>query len=64
MNDEKVLLTVEEVARLLDVSTRHLRRLADRNEFPQPIRLGGCVRWHRAAVEQFLKSLAIGVHTK
>jgi excisionase family DNA binding protein len=61
MDTDKVMLNVDEVARLLDVSSRHIRRLADSNQFPKPVRLGGCVRWHRSVVEQFLKSLAVAV---
>jgi excisionase family DNA binding protein len=48
------LLDVEDFAALLGVSTRHLRRLVDAGKAPQPVRLGGCVRWPRAAVEAWI----------
>jgi predicted DNA-binding transcriptional regulator AlpA len=49
-----VMLDVEHVAELFDVSTRHIRRLVDAGKFPQPVRLGGCVRWPRHVVDTFV----------
>jgi excisionase family DNA binding protein len=49
-----VLLDIEAFAALVGVSTRHLRRLVDAGKAPQPVRLGGCVRWPRHAVEAWL----------
>jgi excisionase family DNA binding protein len=49
-----VMLDVEHVAELFDVSTRHIRRLVDAGKFPQPVRLGGCVRWPRHVVDAWL----------
>lgn len=48
------LLDVEAFAGLLGVSTRHVRRLVDAGKAPQPVRLGGCVRWPRNVVEAWL----------
>lgn len=48
------LLDVESFAGLLGVSTRHVRRLVDAGKAPQPVRLGGCVRWPRNVVEAWL----------
>jgi prophage regulatory protein len=48
------LLDVEAFAGLLGVSTRHVRRLVDAGKAPQPVRLGGCVRWPRHVVEAWL----------
>lgn len=39
------LLDIGAFAGLLGVSTRHLRRLVDAGKAPQPVRLGGSVRW-------------------
>jgi excisionase family DNA binding protein len=39
------MLAVDEVARLLKCSSRHVRRLSDAGQMPRPIRLGGLVRW-------------------
>ena len=49
-----VMLDIEAFAGLLGVSTRHLRRLVDAGKAPQPVRLGGCVRWPRAAAEAWI----------
>lgn len=49
-----VMLDVQGFADLLDVSTRHIRRLVDAGKCPQPVRLGGCVRWPRPAVETWI----------
>lgn len=49
-----VMLDVEHVAELFDVSSRHIRRLVDAGKFPQPTRLGGCVRWPRHVVESWI----------
>lgn len=48
------LLDVDALASLLGVSTRHVRRLVDAGKCPQPVRLGGCVRWSRAAVDAWI----------
>ena len=48
------LLDVEAFAELLGVSSRHVRRLVDGGRAPQPVRLGGCVRWPRNVVEAWL----------
>ena len=42
------LLTVDELAQLLQVSRSSIYRLLARHELPQPIRLGRCVRWRPA----------------
>jgi len=48
------MLDVEAFAALLGVSTRHLRRLVDAGKCPQPVRLGGCVRWPRQVVDTWI----------
>jgi prophage regulatory protein len=53
-NPSPVLLGVEHVAELLGVSSRHVRRLVDAGRCPQPVRLGGCVRWPRHVVEAWV----------
>jgi len=49
-----VMLDVHGFADMLGVSTRHVRRLVDAGKCPQPVRLGGCVRWTRVAVETWI----------
>jgi excisionase family DNA binding protein len=48
------LLTVDDVAELLKVSTRHVWKLLSAGRFPQPIRIGRSVRWRRADVENWI----------
>jgi len=49
------LLTVHQVAELLNCSTRHIRRLADRGAMPPPLRIGALVRWDRATLTHWLE---------
>ena len=49
-----ILLDVEAFAGVLGVSSRHVRRLVDAGKAPQPIRLGGCVRWPRHVVDTWI----------
>lgn len=49
------LLDVGMVAKLLGVSTRQVYRLADGGKMPQPIKLGGSVRWDRAAIAMWIE---------
>ena len=43
-----------ELARRLDVSLRHLRRLDSAAKLPKPIRLGRSVRWPVTEIESWL----------
>lgn len=49
-----VMLDVDQFGELLGVSARHVRRLVDAGKAPQPVRLGGCVRWPRPNVEAWI----------
>ena len=53
-DDGAALLAAPQVARLLNCSVRHLRRLADRGAMPRPLRLGCLVRWRRSEIEQWV----------
>jgi excisionase family DNA binding protein len=53
-NASPALLDVEQVAGLLGVSPRHVRRLTDAGKCPQPVRLGKCARWPRHVVEAWV----------
>ena len=48
------LLDVEAVAEMLDVSTRHVYRLADAGRMPRPLKLGGANRWERNALAAWI----------
>lgn len=50
------LLTVGEAAAMCGVSARHLRRLADSGDFPQPVKLGRAVRFRRAELLAWIAS--------
>jgi predicted DNA-binding transcriptional regulator AlpA len=51
---EIALLDVRAVAAMLGCSPRHVYRLADAARMPRPVRLGGLVRWCRAALELWI----------
>lgn len=48
------VLTVEEVAAMLQISPRTVYRLNDRGKIPQPIRLGRSVRWNYREIEEWI----------
>ena len=50
LENEARLLSYAGLARLLDVSERHLRRLVESGRLPEPIRLGGSIRFRVADV--------------
>ena len=54
---ESQLLTAEQVARLLAVSVKTVRRMTRRGELPRPVRIGRQVRWRLADIERFIKRL-------
>lgn len=49
-----VLLSVGNVAGLLNCSKQHVRRLADAGRMPRPMKLGGLVRWNRTEIEKWI----------
>jgi excisionase family DNA binding protein len=50
------MLDVGAVALMLDVSSRHVYRLADSGKMPRPVKLGGAVRWDRRTIETWIDS--------
>mgnify|MGYP003421231571 FL=1 len=54
-DSDKVCYTVTEVAALLHISVRHVWSLLKDKKFPEPIRLGKCVRWRRIDVDKVLR---------
>jgi len=48
------LITALEFSRLLQVSTRTLWRLRSAGKLPEPVRLGGLVRWRLAEVKKWI----------
>lgn len=51
---EQLLLSAEAVARRLDVSVRTLWRLRSSGKVPEPIRLGGSVRWKASEIHAWI----------
>jgi len=49
-----LMLTAAGVAALLACSTKTVYRLNDRGALPSPVRIGGLLRWPRAAIEQWI----------
>jgi predicted DNA-binding transcriptional regulator AlpA len=52
--DASRLLDISGVARMLQISTRHVYRLADGGRMPRPLKLGGARRWDRLAIEEWI----------
>ena len=50
--------TVEQIARLLQCSERHVWRLADANKIPGKLRIGRLVRFSRQLVDAWLAGQA------
>ena len=51
---ESLMLTVSGVAILLGCSPKTVYRLADQGGIPQPVRLGGLVRWPKVKFEKWI----------
>lgn len=48
------MLTVHDVARMLNCSARTVYRLCDSGRMPRSVKLGTLVRWQREAIEQWI----------
>ena len=48
------MLDVEQTAKLLGCSTRHVYRLCDGGKMPRPVKIGALNRWPRAVIEQWI----------
>ena len=51
---DHMALSAEALARLLQVSVRHIRRMDSAGKLPAPIRLGGSVRWRTDEIQTWL----------
>jgi prophage regulatory protein len=49
-----VLIAVDDLARILDVSTRTVWRLLSAGKIVRPVRLGGAVRWRYTEVRHWI----------
>lgn len=50
------MLAAFQVAKLLGISERHIRRLVDRGQFPRPVRLGRLARWPRCYLRGWIEA--------
>ena len=48
------MLTVHDVARMLNCSARTIYRLTDSGRMPRPVKLNALVRWPREVVQQWI----------
>ena len=53
---ERLALTAADVARLLDISQRHVWALDSSGRLPRLIRLGRSVRWNAAELRDWLRA--------
>jgi excisionase family DNA binding protein len=53
-DSEPLLVTAQDLARLLKVSTRTLWRLLSGGELPKPVRFGGTVRWRLDEIRKWI----------
>ena len=51
----ELLISAERVAVLLGISKRTLWRLLSSGKLPEPIRLGGIIRWNAGDIEEWVK---------
>lgn len=51
---EAELLTAEQVADMLGVSTRTIWRRVSSGEIPEPMRIGGLTKWRRSEIEEIV----------
>ena len=53
---QSLLIPVQTVAAMLSISKRQVSRLRDAGAIPQPIRLGGAVRWRADEIEAWIQT--------
>jgi predicted DNA-binding transcriptional regulator AlpA len=51
---EPLFVTAAELAQLMRISTRTLWRLLSAHKIPEPIRLGGAVRWRIDVIQDWI----------
>jgi predicted DNA-binding transcriptional regulator AlpA len=52
---DDVLLDIHEVARRLNVSSRHVATLEKLGSIPEAIRIGRCLRWDPRLIDEFVR---------
>lgn len=61
---ELAMLTADEIARVVNCSPRTVHRLADEGVIPQPVRIGGMLRWRRPDIEGWIERACPKVATE
>ena len=51
-----VMVTREQLAKMLQISTSTLRRLERLGQCPQPIRIGRQLRWNRETIRRWIEN--------
>ena len=55
-NEEKILLSVNEVAAILELNQQTVRNMANDGRMPKPIKVGGSVRWKKDTIFEWIES--------
>lgn len=55
-NDKAELLDAKAVGQILRVTRRHVYRLMNKKQIPQPLRVGGVLRWRRIELQEWLSA--------
>lgn len=56
VQEEVLLIPADQLASLMQISTRTLWRLLSAHRLPEPLRIGGSVRWRLEEVKQWIES--------
>ena len=49
-----IAVDAAQLAQLLSVSVRHIRRMDSAGKLPKPLKVGKCVRWARPEIEDWI----------
>ncbi len=55
-NKDSFAITAKELAKMLTVSLRHIRRLDSAGKLPRPVRIGRCVRWPKDEICRWIEA--------
>ena len=53
LNDHLAMYSTDDLAQIFNCSSRHIRRLVFRGDFPRPVKIGRLSRWPRPTVEHW-----------
>lgn len=55
--EEPLLLDIKQVAAMLSISEKSIRRLLDAGKFPRPVRIGRLLRWRYKDIVAYVNKL-------